>query len=93
MQTASADIILSTSIQYTYNLVQTEAVPIPPIENKDILAATSDLSALRIPHVRLWVYKYITVYPSAVTRSSENATYYRAFVQDVFKRNPGFPEI
>lgn len=93
VQPALCDIVLSTSVQYSYGLLHKDAVELPPLDNKDIIQSTADLSALRIPHVRLWVYNYTTRYRAAVTRASENARYYRAFVQDVFASHSEFPEI
>lgn len=88
-----ADIVLSTSINYSYNLVRKDAQVLPELGKKDILSATTDLSALRIAHVRRWVYRYMTQYSGAVTRASHNARYYRTFVEDIFSTYPDFPQI
>jgi membrane-bound lytic murein transglycosylase D len=88
-----SDIIHSVSVQHNYGLIKKDSTLIPELGKKDILESTEDLSALRIPHVREWVYNYLMKYPSAVSRASRNAKYYRAFVMDVFSSNPAFPQI
>jgi membrane-bound lytic murein transglycosylase D len=80
---ATADIVLSALLKIETGEQQGLKAALPKPENRDILKSIEDLSALRIPAVRDWVYYYATRGRSYFIASVKNSQLYRPIIEEV----------